>query len=346
MKKKNWLSDHKNHCLNFRLKNDFVKTQILKINEKIDELIKNIKNEKVNLDIEISKIISKKIKFRITNFSNIGLLCSGGEDSIYLLIILVKKLKIKPKLLCYQTKNNFSDVQRIRKISVILNLELFLYNKHNLDRRYAYEKFVASQKRQPNDIAQPVHNALYFEAINKHNCDIVLDGQFCDTVMLSNPQNHFLYWMKKYPNMLRTIIKFLNFLPLNKDTKIKSRLIKLKSLMDNNNPAMHILKLNNLEEPDNDLISLTEKLIKKFGVQLTFSIYFFYCLLFVRERDKYLLCPNLFSPFDDFKFAILSTKNFEQVINNYTRKKPIRNLCKKTFPTLFQFQNTLPFELE
>jgi hypothetical protein len=345
IKRNDWLSEHKNHCSNFRLKSDYVKSKILKINDGINKLIKK-KNKIANLDLEILRIIVKKLKSKLINSTKVGLLCSGGEDSIYLLIILVNKLKIKPKLLCYQTKNNFSDVRRIKKIAENLNLELFLYDKFNLDRRHAYDKFVVSQKRQPNDIAQPVHNALYFEGIEKHNCDIVIDGQFCDTVLLSNPQNHFLYWTEKCPGVLQILIKFLNYLPLKEDTKIKSRLLKLKLLMNTNNPATHIFKLINLEEPDNDLIFLTEKLIKKIGTQLTFSIFFYYCLLSARERDKYLLCPSLFSPFDNFQLAILSSKNIEQVISHFIRKKPIRNLCKKSFPALFRFQNTLPFELE
>lgn len=342
----NWLTKHKEHCLNLRLTNDFVKNKVIKASRAVQFLFKSANTKIYNIDLEIHKIIKKKLKARLFNMSKISLLCSGGEDSIYLLMILVKDLKIKPKLLCYVTKNNFSDVQRLKYISNDLGLELYLFDKSNLDRHNAYIKFCKTQKRPPNDIAQPVHNALYFKAIETHGSDIVIDGQFCDTVLLSNPQNHFLYWMENNPFIFKIFIKLANYLPLNKKSKIKSRLEHLNNLLKSSNSIDYIFKFINYENFDNDIIVYTKKLIDQYGNQLTFSLYFFYCLLEIRERDKYLLCPNLFSPFDDFNLAIMTNNNINQVLGNFIKKRPIRNLCKKYYPKLFRFQNTLPFELE
>lgn len=341
-----WLNDHQKHCQSLKLKNDFVKRNIAKASLEARKLFLSHNKNQADIDCFIHKEVLRRIEQTLLNSKRLGLLCSGGEDSIYLLTILVKNLEIKPKLFCYQTKNNISDIKRLKKIANIFNLKLFLYDKSNLNRYGAYKKFLECQKRKPNDIAQPVHNALYIQAVEKHHCDIVIDGQFCDTVLLSNPQNHFLFWAGKYPKFLKYSIRLLSFLPYHKDSKINSRLKYLNDLLSTFNPTEHIFKLINLQNPDKELIETTEALIKEFGIQLTFSMFFFYCLLTKRERDKYLLCPKMLSPFDDFKLAILANANLEQVLGFFIRKKPIRNLCKKYFPKFFRFQNSLPFELE
>ena len=346
LKNEPWLTKHQHHCLNFKLENNFVKSEVEDAIKNVEKLLQEDYKNIESMEKRIQHKVLNKLKLRLRKSNNVGLLCSGGEDSIYLLMILVRDLGLKPKLLCYQTKNNSSDVNRLKSISENLDLELSLYDKSNLDRYAAYKKFIEIQKRQPNDIAQPVHNALYFKAIEDHGCDVVIDGQFCDTVLLSNPQNHFLLWMEGYPKLLKSAINFLNYLPLNKEKKLKTRLLHLQDLIGSSSSVEHIFKLINLQDPDKELILSTKDAIEKFGTQLTFSMYFFYCLLVKRERDKYLLCPDLFSPFDDFSFAIETSINLPQVLGFFVRKKPIRNLCKKSFPKLFRFQNTLPFEIE
>ena len=341
-----WLADHQQHCLTLDLDVDLVKKRIITASIEVERLLASVAEEPGELNDFILEDIVSKLEARLVKGNTIGLLCSGGEDSIYLLMALVRGLGKSPKLFCYETKNNSSDVKRLKKIANILNLELYLFDSDNLDRSAAYKIFIESQKRPPNDLAQPVHNALYFEAVENHDCDVVIDGQFCDTVLLSNPQNHFLLWMEKHPVLIRLAIKFLNYLPLNKSSKFSSRLSYLQDLSDTSTSIERIFKLINLKNPDEDVITLTGGLVDKFGTQLTFSICFFYCLLAVRERDKYLLCPDLFSPFDDFSFAIICSRNIEQVLGSFVRKKPIRNVCKKYFPSLFRLQNTLPFELE
>lgn len=341
-----WVADHQQHCLALELDVELAKKRIADASIAVERLLASVSKEPSNLDEYILEDIIRKLDIRLVNGNKIGLLCSGGEDSIYLLIALTRGLKKIPKLFCYETKNNSSDVKRLKKIANILNLELYLFNADNLNRSSAYKIFVESQKRPPNDLAQPVHNALYFEAVENHDCDIVIDGQFCDTVLLSNPQNHFLLWMEKHPIFMRLALNFLNYLPLSKSSKLSSRLNYLQDLSDTSNSIERIYKLINLKNPDEEVIKLTEELLNKFGTQLTFSICFFYCLLAVRERDKYLLCPNLFSPFDDFSFAIICSRNIDQVLGSLVRKKPIRNVCKQYFPGLFRLQNTLPFELE
>lgn len=341
-----WLIQHKKHCLGLTLKKDFVKKKVIYAKKILDKLYNESNKKRSDIDLDIKNIIKEKLKKRLLSLKEISLLCSGGEDSIYLLMILVNELNIKPKLICYKTKNNFSDVRRLKFISNNLNLDLYIYDKTNLDRYTAYNEFCISQGRPPNDIAQPVHNALYVKAKEILKSDIVIDGQFCDTVLLSNPQNHFLLWIEKMPFIFKSLIKLSNYLTLDKNKIFESRLKKLNNLLDYPNSVERIFKLINLENFDDQLIKHTENLIKQYGVQLTFSLYFFFCLIEIRERDKYLLCPDLFSPFDDFKIAILANANIDQVLSLFIRKKPIRNLCKKNFSKLFRVQNTLPFELE
>lgn len=344
--KDNWITDHQKHCVSLTLDVDTVKKNIACATEEVNKFIKLEGKALDELDDIIFKIIVSKLAARLSTGKTIGLLCSGGEDSIYLLIALVKGLGIYPKLFCYETKNNSKDVKRLKKIASLWNLELYLFNSENLDRLKAYEAFIKSEKRPPNDLAQPAHNALYFQAINNHGCDIVVDGQFCDTVLLSNPQNHFLLWVKKYPALIKLALGILNYLPFKKSGKVSTRLSHLNSLIDASTLLDMMFELINLSQSDDEVQAFASQLMEKFGIQLTFAIYFFYCLLQVRERDKYILCPDLFSPFDDFSLAVISSSNIDQVLGLFVRKKPIRNICKKHFPGLFRLQNTLPFELE
>ena len=341
-----WLENHKLHCLQLNLNYEYVKNNIAKAEIEVERFHISEKERVNDLHNSILENIVSRLNLKLSGKNNVGLLCSGGEDSIYLLIALVINLKKRPKLFCYQSKNNASDVKRLKKIANKFKLELNLYNNSTLDLRSSYEKFIEEQGRAPNDLAQPVHNALYFEAVEKYNCDIVVDGQFCDTVLLSNPQNHVLLWLEKYPILIKLVGKILKFLPLNKNKKLYSRIRKVNDLIDCNSMAERILKFINVEYPDQKIVELVEALVKRYGNQLAFSICFYYCLLEKRERDKYLQCPDLFSPFDDFYFAIISNENLGKVLGLFERKKPIRRICREKFPQLFRFQNTLPFELE
>lgn len=342
----NWLAEHQKHCVNFTINNDFIQNNLFEIEKVIDQIKAKPKKNRIDIEKELLNSIVKSLNDKILSEKNIGLMCSGGEDSIYLLIILVKYLFKKPKLFCYETKNNQSDVRRLKKIATLYDLELNLFNSSNLGRKEAFEKFVASQRRVPNDLAQPVHNALYFEAVENHGCKIVVDGQFCDTVLLSNPQNHFLLWFEKYPLLLKTIVEILNLYPFKKSSKIGSRLLYLRQLYRSDENIDIIFDFINLKYVDPDFRSFTMKLVKEFGIQFVFSAYFFHFLLKARERDKYLICPLVFSPFDNFEYAEKVHFNINQVLGLIVRKKPIRSICIKYFPKLFRYQNTLPFELE
>lgn len=340
-----WIKNHNNHCLNLNIESDYIERNIYKVEKFFQDMHENqfMKKDMHNF---ILNSISKKIKTATHNKKNIGLLCSGGEDSIYLLIVLVEYLNINPKLFCYETKNNFTDVERLKLIAQHYKLELNLFDSKSLDRENAYNLFSSHADRPPNDIAQPVHNALYFQAVDNFNCDLVIDGQMCDTVLLSNPQNHFLFWFEKYSFTIKNFIKLLSILPLSKNSKIGYRILLLNELCNKSDDIEIIFSLINVKKPSENLINQTKDFVKKYGIQLVFTIYFYLFLLEIRERDKYLLCPKVFSPFDDIDFIMLTNQNLDQILGPLIRKKPIRRLCKKHFPNLFKFQNTLPFELE
>lgn len=340
-----WLKLHSFHCLNLSIESSYIEKNIYKVDELLSNLNK-LEQDPVNMDKYLLSSISSKIDKNISDKKEVGLLCSGGEDSVYLLLILVKYLKIKPKLFCYETKNNQSDLIRLKKIADIYNLELNIFNSKNLDRENAYNLFIDSQKRPPNDLAQPVHNALYFEAVDNFKCDIVIDGQMCDTVLLSNPQNHFLLWLNKYNFFIKTFIKALNYIPFNKENKLASRISMLNELCNSPSSIETILSLVNIKNPNDFIKNYTYNLVQKHGEQLVFSAFFYSFLLELRERDKYLICPKVYSPFDDFNYAIMASFNLDQILGLLIRKKPIRHMCKKHFPKLFRLQNTLPFELE
>jgi hypothetical protein len=342
---RSWIKEHREHCNNLRVSRNYFKENLDNV-ENLANKITSSNIRKIDMRSYLLKDLLLKIKNKIKDKNNVGLLCSGGEDSIFLLILFIKYLNIKPKLFCYESKNNKKDVLRLKKISKLHEVELNIFDITNLDIEGSYKLFLEKQLRPPNDIAQPVHNALYQEAVNKFNCDIVIDGQFCDTVLLSNPQNHFLLWYERYNFLLKNIIRIANLIPLKESKKIRQRIIFLNELINSSDTSAIILRLVNITKSDDFINDFTRNLQRKIGTQLTFSVYFFSLLLSLRERDKYLLCPKLYSPFDDFEYAAYSNHNLNQMIDLFTRKKPIRFLCKKHFPKMFRFQNTLPFELE
>lgn len=344
VKDADWIEIHSNHCMSFSINNDYVEENIHKVSELLSNKYQSDKDS-LKIDEYLINSISSKIRNKILDKEVIGLLCSGGEDSVYLLLILIKNLNIKPKLFCYETKNNASDVKRLKKIANQYDLELNIFNAKTLNREHAFDLFVESKRRLPNDIAQPVHNALYLKATENFNCDLVIDGQMCDTVLLSNPQNHFLLWFEKYNFFIKNFIKFLSLFPLG-NNKIGYRINLLNQLCNSSSLTEIILNLVNIKNPNIYVKSFTNELVTKFGIQLVFAGYFYTFLLEQRERDKYHLCPKIYSPFDDFNYAFLANSNIDQILGLLIRKKPIRRMCKEYFPKLFRFQNTLPFELE
>ena len=345
-KSDSWVDEHYLHCHALTLERDFIEQQLPLVESRLAGVAAVDASTGLDMSKQISAVVCESLKKNLHSYNRTGLLCSGGEDSVYLLITLINKLSIKPVLFCYETKNNKNDVRRLRAIAEKETLELHIFDSNTLDSASAYHHFVLNQNRAPNDIAQPVHNALYTEAIENFDCDKVVDGQFCDTVLMSNPQNHFLLWIRSAPWFFSFALKLLGSLPLPNGNKTSSRIAYLNSLSSLTSEEDQIFSLLNIKHPWSELRSWTKHFISRYGLQLTFTSLFFFCLLEKRERDKYLECPRLVSPFDNFDLALKTNSNLSQVLGLLVRKKPIRTLCKTAYPGFFRIQSTLPFEME
>ena len=189
LQEQSWINAHRDHCAEFSQSALGIRKRVESSLAQVESLYASESRYDTDLSKNILDRVAENLIDKIDIVAAVGLLCSGGEDSVFLLIVLVRILGVRPKLFCYQTKNNLSDVSMLRKIADKCRLELFIYDSISLDRESSYNAFLKLENRQPNDLAQPVHNALYFQAKNVHKCDFVVDGQFCDTVLLSNPQN-------------------------------------------------------------------------------------------------------------------------------------------------------------
>ena len=80
-----WLADHQQHCLALHLDVDSVQKSLITASTEVETLLESVPDEPRELHDFIFEDIVSKLEARLVERNNVGLLCSGGEDSIYLL---------------------------------------------------------------------------------------------------------------------------------------------------------------------------------------------------------------------------------------------------------------------
>ena len=191
------------------------------------------------------------------------------------------------------------------------------------------------------DPAQPLHNLLVKYIIDRSPDAVILDGQFADTVLHSNPHNSLLLLLEKYPSQVRlgrTILSFTDSIINNRRLKTIQRLLKTTD------ETGFIMRAARVVESDSARCKIDE-LIASYGAQTVLSALYYWGLTAARERQKYkLIDANYVLPFDSEALFWYGSQNQRNLLSVFVRKRVIHNYLMRYYPKLFLVQNTRPFE--
>ncbi|NRP26532.1 hypothetical protein XMD420_000115 [Marinobacterium sp. xm-d-420] len=256
------------------------------VEEKI-QIYKKYNFKMLNID-DVFEKIDENLKKKITD-KRFGLLCGGGIDSNYL---LAKSLSwgIEPIVISAATKGNESELKLLSDFCIDMKIE---HHVLDIDISKIENKSNMIKKelgRYPNDQAAPLVRMLV-ERAQKENCEIVIDGQFADTLLFANPQN-FLF--KKTHRFTSTLLKYDN-----RPSEIGVKIVKIIKYLTYNK-IDKILFLSRLYFFDDNVYRRMSNIINYINPELLLQLLFWHVLMTKRERDKYINLPlEVFSPFDD-----------------------------------------------
>ncbi|MDA9986290.1 hypothetical protein N9E26_00990, partial [bacterium] len=198
--------------------------------------------------------------------------------------------------------------------------------------------------RLPRDIAQPLHNLLISKIRSDNPSAVIIDGQYADTLMFANPQNMFFNWWKLTANnvVLRWFVKatgMTNIVALNKgQTKLRDLFATICA--DKVSLIAWLCRL----DPTLSVKESLNKLLNRYPSEVVMQVVFYKVLLDFREKDKYILCPEVVSPFHDIKLMIHSWSAPKLYNSLLMRKKPIWNYIKCNHPNVAKLVKRRSFE--
>ena len=269
-------------------------------------------------------------------------LLSGGEDSSYLLHQAVAVLgKGQVSAIMAKTTGSSRDHKRAFKLCRYLDVQLTTLTPDRTEITEMAEKYRRKFGELSADPAQPIHNVLIEYITDRSPEAVILDGQFADTVLHSNPHNSLLLLLEKYPDQVkfgRTILSKINWVINNR------RLKTVQRLLETTDKTGFIMRAARVVESDLARHKI-ERLIDSYGAQTVLSAMYYWGLTAVRERQKYkLIDANYLLPFDNEALFWYGSKNQQDLISILVRKKVIHNFLMCYYPRLFLIQNTRPFE--
>lgn len=290
--------------------------------------------------VAIQSLIVDSVPPRATSVS---LLLSGGEDSAFMLCTLRNLLpNLQIHAFSAATKGNVSDIKRASFLCTQFECEHYIVTPDINSLENEIQRFLDLNGRLPQDPAQPLHSLLLKHSIELFPNNAVLDGQFCDTVLHSNPHNVLLAYYLKTLRVPAVFGRASNLLPaLNRTMR---RIRTSIHLFSSPTLAHFVLRSIRADEGPSSL-SVTDDLIKSYGPQATLSALFFWTLIAERERDKYLSPrASMLLPFDSEKLFWLCAYSVENILIPPIRKAPIHYYLRDLMPEIFSRQATLPFE--
>lgn len=314
---------------------EFTESRLDSVNKLLD-----MSKNKVNIIADIDKFILSEIQSQLNKkkYTKINVLCGGGVDSNYLLILLAKNFQsIEIGAVCGLTKSNYIDLKSTRAICDKYNLN---YKEHSISKSELEQSlidFYEVNKRLPNDVAAPIINVLIKKAKSVDEDVLIVDGQYADTVLFANPQNTFFRLTEKisliefntqssyFKNKIHKLNFYLKLMLSNKESKIRS-----------------LCRLNNSPEINKYLL----KSLKQFNAELVLQAVFFKILIEYREKDKYLLSDNVFSPFYSDELLLHSYKVNTSLFSLYNKKKHLREFVKTNCPEAYKYMKSRTFESE
>ncbi len=295
---------------------------------------------KVNAITDIDKFILSQIQSQLNKkkYTKINVLCGGGVDSNYLLILLAKNYQsIEIEAVCGLTKSNSADLKSTKSICNKYNLSYKEYSISKPELEQSLSDFYEVNNRLPNDVAAPIINALIKKAKSVDEEVLIIDGQYADTVLFANPQNTFFRLTEKisliefntqssyFKNKIHKLNYYLKLTLSNKESKIRS-----------------LCRLNNSPEINKYLL----KSLKQFNAELVLQAVFFKILIEYREKDKYLLSDNVFSPFYSDELLLHSYQVNTSFFSLCNKKKHLRKFVKANCPEAYKYMKSRTFESE
>lgn len=276
----------------------------------------------------------------------VAVMLSGGEDSSFLLDV-IRRSRPKVKLYAFSaaTVGNGADIARARVLCNRLDVPLRIVKPQKGELSAVEAAFCNKFGRHSRDPAQAVHNYLSGVITAEVGDALVLDGQFCDTVLHSNPHNTLLLAYKRMGSA-KLAVPLANRLLLVRKAGGRSgkRLLTALELLGEKSSEEFILRACGIAATSESL-ALARQLVLTFNEQTALTALFFWVTTRHRERDKYLLpLAEYVLPFDSQELFWLASYSFGLMTNMFIRKRPIHSYLVGKHPDLFNRQRTLPFE--
>jgi len=315
---------------------EFMKDQAVIMEERCELLIRLLRVER---PFDLHKHIHDKLVDMIGQ-KPITIFAGGGLDSNYLLLRCIsifghEKITVQ----CALTKSNREEVGNLKKLCIKEGVNINIYSPSENDIEYQVDRFQSKFSRLPNDVAQPLLNHLARESIDQDKSAIMLDGQYADTFMFSNPQN--LYW--RATNLLSCVNSLW---AAKKIIKSNSKLWRFFAFSFFK-PAYKIAFLCNIEI-EREAISYIESLCSHYkGVldnELIFQVFFSVVTLEYRESDKYLLYPDIVSPFKSNDLFFDACRNRVKYRGLWEKKIPLRRYINDHYPSYKGASRSRSFE--
>lgn len=274
-----------------------------------------------NKDLNFKNFLSefKENMKEIQNFNQpIGLLAGAGTDSTFILAILIDCGFRNVHCVSLRQNSNSSALTKLDEVCSRKGIKHSIFDRDEINHEYCYDLFCRQYNRYPNDIAQPVHNALVMK-LHEKGIYTVLDGQYADTLLGVNPQNKLIKICVKYQKLkiLPRIISVCSQLMLGMSpiaSKLSGKYQNALEVVAFNETSCMLLELLRWERQRSSEL-IVEKWIRDIGFENAFNKLFLDVTLTWREADKYRLVDVL-SPFETFeiKKLILRLKEKDRLI--------------------------------
>ena len=312
--------------------------------------VKKLCEKIISLDDEytfssLDEMVVQNLNSVIKPGVQISVLASGGADSTFLLSLIAKHFP-NNDLVAYfgKTANNSSEFEAVRMLCNELGARVSILTPSlaGLERQLAL--FYDVNDRYPNDIAQPLHN-LIVSTIRSDNCSaIIVDGQYADTLMFANPQNMFFSWWQHTANnpIIKKVIRTLglmNFISLRPGQSDLRDLLGA-GFADEASLIAWICRI----DPSVKVRDSLKALLHVYSSEVVMQVVFYKVLLHFREKDKYSLCPELISPFNDIKLMVDAWRRPKLYNSLFMRKIPIWTYIKAAHPDIAGLVKRRSFE--
>ena len=314
----------------------FLEIQAVTIEERCDELIRLMG---IRGDFDLHKYIGDKLVDTVGQ-KPITIFAGGGLDSNYLLLRCISIFgSNRITVQCALTKSNSEEVCNLNELCIKENVNINIYSPTEKDIEYQISRFQSKFSRLPNDVAQPLLNHLARESIKQDISSIMLDGQYADTFMFSNPQN--LYWRAT------KLLSFVDSIWAAKNiVKNNSKLWRFFAFSFFK-PAYKIAFLCNIAIERESILYIESICNHYKGVldnELIFQTFFSGVTLAYRESDKYLLHADIISPFKSDDLFLDACRNRGKYRGVWEKKIPLRRYINDYYPSYKAHSKTRSFE--